>query len=132
MKRIAYSFVLGRRRLIIMIKLTAPTLHVSCQSPIMTHTMMQRFQATRCSRFIAAKSRSTAQKLVIFIPNPPIYLRLKRYHLSNRLMMSPSISTGFVVGEYRLKGTPSLETKNFVKFHFMLLPRIPPGNSFFR
>jgi hypothetical protein len=46
-------------------------------------------------------------------------------------MMSPSISTGLVVGEYRLKGTPSLETKNFVKFHFMLLPKVP-GNSFFR
>jgi len=34
--------------------------------------------------------------------------------------------SGFVIGAKRARTTPTLSTRNFVKFHFMLLPSKPP------
>ena len=34
--------------------------------------------------------------------------------------------SGFLVGAKRARTVPALSTKNFVKFHFMLLPSNPP------
>src|SRR5262245_11261130 len=34
--------------------------------------------------------------------------------------------SGFVIGAKRARTTPALSTRNFVKFHFMLLPSNPP------
>ena len=54
-------------------------------------------------------------------------LALEFQHLVHRSFnISLSIFSGFVAGAYRSTTFPSREMRNFVKFHFMSLPRKPP------
>ena len=59
------------------------------------------------------------------------FIRLKildqfQHFIHSSFNMSSSIFSGFVTGAYLSTTSPSLETRNFVKFHLMSSPKKPP------
>ena len=52
------------------------------------------------------------------------------FHFFSISTISFSIFMGLVAGAYRLITLPSRETRNFVKFHLIFLPKQPPACAF--
>jgi hypothetical protein len=59
---------------------------------------------------------------VRFVPKAAI----AAFSAYNNPATSRTRRSGVVVGAKRARTTPALSTRNFVKFHFMLLPSNPP------